>query len=157
MPSAPPPAGHPRFARAYARAVGDMDARGGAEHRRELLAPARGVVVEVGSGTGSNFAHYPDAVERVIAIEPDPYLRGLSQEAAARARVPVEVRDGIAEALPAADASADAVVASLVLCSVTDQQAALAEFRRVLRPGVRSSSTSTCAPPRRFSLWWRTR
>ncbi|WP_210509092.1 class I SAM-dependent methyltransferase [Naasia sp. SYSU D00057] len=134
-PSSFPRTSHPRFARAFARAVPAMDRAGGAEHRRELLSRARGAVVEVGSGTGANFASYPHAATNVIALEPDPYLRGLSAEAAERSPVAVEVRDGIAESLPLVDDSADTVVASLVLCSVSDQEAALAEIRRVLRPG----------------------
>ncbi len=112
-----------------------MDARGAAEHRRELLRRATGVVVEVGSGTGSNFPHYPATVTRVVAIEPDPYLRGLSEQAASRAPVPVEVREGVAESLPVSDSTADAVVLSLVLCSVADPEQSLREVRRVLRPG----------------------
>lgn len=126
---------HPVFARAFARAVGDMDRRGAERHRRELVADATGDVVELGSGAGSNFRHYPVAVRRVIAVEPDSYLRGLSAEAAQEAPVPVEVVEGVAEALPLPDASADTVVASLVLCSVADQRLALQEVRRVLRPG----------------------
>lgn len=126
---------HPVFARAFAKAVVDMDRRGAAGHRVELLQDARGIVVEVGSGAGSNFRHYPDSVTKVVAVEPEPTLRGLSAAAARRSPVPVDVFDGLAEALPIPDASADTVVVSLVLCSVNDQQLALAEFRRVLRPG----------------------
>src|SRR4051812_46535573 len=107
MPTASPSAGHPRFARTYAGAVGQMDSRGAAEHRRELLARARGVVVEVGAGAGSNFAHYPGTVERVLAVEPDPYLRAVSAEAARRVRLPIEVRDSVAEALPVGDGGVD--------------------------------------------------
>ncbi|MFC0678432.1 class I SAM-dependent methyltransferase [Lysobacter korlensis] len=125
---------NPRFARAFAGAVGTMDRRGAAEHRRRLVSTAHGTVVEVGSGTGANFAHYPGAVDRVIAVEPEPELRELSAGAARRAPVPVTVLDGVAEALPVADAGADTVVVSLVLCSVTDQRAAIRECRRILRP-----------------------
>ena len=125
---------HPGFARAFAGAVGTMDQRGAAQHRRELVSAARGTVVEVGSGTGANFAHYPATVERVVAVEPEPELRELSIAAARAAPVPVTVLDGVAESLPLADDSADTVVASLVLCSVADQRAAIAECLRVLRP-----------------------
>jgi SAM-dependent methyltransferase len=68
-------------------------------------------------------------------VEPEPYLRGLAEVAARQAPVSVRVVDGSADALPAADASADAAVASLVLCSVPDQARALAELHRMLRPG----------------------
>ncbi|MCM0677006.1 methyltransferase domain-containing protein, partial [Micromonospora phytophila] len=74
-------------------------------------------------------------VARVLAVEPEPRLRAAAREAAAGAPVPVEVVNGLAEALPAPDGDADAVVLSLVLCSVADQAAALGEARRVLRPG----------------------
>ncbi len=105
-------------------------------HRRdELLAGLSGRVIEIGAGTGSNFAHYPPAVDEVVAIEPEPYLRRQAQAAAASAQVRIEVLDGVAERLPAEDGSFDAAVACLVLCTVTDQERALAELRRVLRPG----------------------
>lgn len=81
------------------------------------------------------FAHYPPAVASVLAVEPDPYLRERAVQAAGEASVPVTVVDGRADALPVGDASFDAAVYSLVLCSVPDLAAALAEARRVLRPG----------------------
>lgn len=126
---------HPRFARAYARAIPAMNLRGGTEHRRKLLTGLRGRVIEVGAGEGSSFGLYPATVESVLGIEPDNYLRGLAAGKARLAAVPVTVVPGTAENIPAADGEADAVVVSLVLCSVADQAAALAEIRRVLRPG----------------------
>ncbi len=126
---------HPIFARLYARFSADEEAKGGAELRDELLAGLAGRVVEVGAGHGLNFAHFPIAVTEVVAIEPEPHLRELASEAAARAPVPVTLVDGVADSLPLPDASCDAAVCSLVLCSVADPDAALAEVRRVLRPG----------------------
>lgn len=105
------------------------------EHRRELLAGLTGVVCEVGAGPGLSFAHYPAGVTRVVAVEPEPTLREHAVRAAGTAPVPVEVRDGTADALPVEDAGCDAVVLSLVMCTVPDPAAALAEVRRVLRPG----------------------
>src|SRR5512142_1019590 len=104
-------------------------------HRDELVAGLSGRVIEVGAGTGSNFAHYPATVEQLVAVEPEPHLRRQARAAAARARIPIEVLDGVADRLPADDASFDAAVVSLVLCSVPDQTSALAELYRVLRPG----------------------
>ena len=71
----------------------------------------------------------------VIAIEPEPTLRDRAAEAAASAPVPIRVLGGVADHLPLGDESVDAAVASLVLCSVPNQDRALSELWRVLRPG----------------------
>jgi ubiquinone/menaquinone biosynthesis C-methylase UbiE len=102
------------------------------EHRRRLLRGLSGRVVEVGAGHGANFAHYPSTVSEVVAVEPEPTLRGLAQAAANTAAVPVTVIAGLAEDLPFADGAFDAAVVSLVLCSVPDQARALQQLRRVL-------------------------
>jgi ubiquinone/menaquinone biosynthesis C-methylase UbiE len=124
---------NPLFARLWARMCENESAEQ-VEHRRATLAGLSGRVIELGAGAGSNFACYPAGTE-VIAVEPEPYLRERARGAAARAAIPVEVVDGVAGALPLDDASCDAAVACLVLCTVPDQPAALAELRRVLRPG----------------------
>jgi SAM-dependent methyltransferase len=141
MPGEPAPPGdatgvrHPLFARFYALLSRNEPADLRA-HRRELTAGLSGRVLELGAGAGANFAHYPPEVTEVVAVEPEPYLRAKAQQAAAAvAEVRVTVVPGVADALPAADASIDAAVACLVLCSVPDQARALAELRRVLRPG----------------------
>jgi ubiquinone/menaquinone biosynthesis C-methylase UbiE len=126
---------HPVFARLYPLISSSGEESGAAEHRRLLLDGLAGRVIEIGAGHGLNFTHYPRTVTQVVAVEPEPHLRRLAGRAAARAPVPVEVRDGTAEALPAGDGEFDAAVASLVLCSVPDQQVALREIARVLRPG----------------------
>src|SRR4051812_39255270 len=112
-----------------------MDARGAAAHRRALVAGLRGRVVEVGAGDGAHFAHYRARVTGVGALEPEPLLRRAAEEAAAAAPVPVRVQPGLADRIPLAGGAADAVVCSLVLCTVPDPAAALREARRVLRPG----------------------
>ncbi|TKG72366.1 class I SAM-dependent methyltransferase [Prauserella endophytica] len=126
---------NPFFARLFIRIGARNEARGQAQLRRELIAGLAGHVIEVGAGTGLNFPHYPPTVERVTAVEPEPTLRARAADAACRAPVPIDVVDGLADALPSGDGSADAVVVSGVLCSVADPPAALTEFRRVLRPG----------------------
>jgi SAM-dependent methyltransferase len=125
----------PRFARMYVKAAARAERRGATDHRRRLLAGLSGRIVEVGAGHGLNFAHYPSGVTEVSAIEPEPTLRAAASEAALGAPVTVTVRDGTAESLPLAAGEADAAVASLVLCSVPDQAAALRELHRVVRPG----------------------
>jgi ubiquinone/menaquinone biosynthesis C-methylase UbiE len=112
-----------------------MDDGGMRERRRELLAGLSGYVLEVGAGTGANFALYPRDVIRVAAVEPELHLRRTAQAAAERAPVVVTVVSGTAESLPFPDATFDAVVYSLVLCSVSSQARALQEARRVLKPG----------------------
>lgn len=123
---------HPLFARIYTHMADTPEI---ASHRERLLAGAGGSVIEVGAGDGRNLARYPAAVEHVLAVEPEPYLRKRAEEAARKAPVPVTVVEGVAARLPAEDASRDVAVVSLVLCSVSDQAAALAEIHRVLRPG----------------------
>lgn len=126
---------HPVFARFFAKMSGAAEKAGVAEHRAELLAGLSGRVVEVGAGNGLNFGHYPPAVSEVLAVEPEPYLRRRAEAASVKAPVPVRVLDGTADGLPLENASVDAGVASLVLCSVADPASALAELARVIRPG----------------------
>ncbi|MGA4843377.1 class I SAM-dependent methyltransferase [Streptomyces sp. G45] len=125
---------HPVFARAYARFSVGAEPRIG-PFRRQLLRGVSGRVIEVGAGNGLNFAHYPSAVAEVVAIEPERVLRQLAVSAALRSDVPVDVVPGAAEALPVKSEAFDVAVVSLVLCSVRDVPRALAELRRVLRPG----------------------
>lgn len=124
----------PLFARVYDRLTGLMEPELG-RHRDELLDRVRGRVVDVGAGNGIGLRHYPAAVQEVVAVEPEPFLRAKAQEAARTAPVPVTVCAGLAEALPFEDDSFDAAVVSLVLCTVRDQQRALSELARVVKPG----------------------
>jgi SAM-dependent methyltransferase len=129
-----PEVGHPVFSRLFDRLSRLME-KELAPRRRELLAGASGRVVEIGAGNGINFHHYPAPVDEVVAVEPEPFLRAKAEEAAGGAPVVVQVRDGVADALPFEGGRFDAAVASLVLCTVPDQARALLELRRVLKPG----------------------
>ena len=126
---------HRFFSWIYPHIAKMEERKGGAEHRKELLAELSGRVVEVGAGNGLNFRHYPSTVTEVIAVEPEPQLRALAEEATGTASTTVRVEPGTAEALPLDDDSCDAAVLSLVMCSIGDVDRALAEVRRVLRPG----------------------
>lgn len=125
---------HPRFARLYQRISAEAERRGTADHRDRALRGLRGHVIELGAGNGLNFAHYPDSVEEVVAVEPDDTLRALAEEAAQRARIPVRVVAAHADDLPFGTGAFDAAIAALVLCSVPEPRSALAELRRVLKP-----------------------
>lgn len=126
---------HPVVAAGYDLMLAASERAYLAAQRARLLAPVRGTVLEIGAGTGHNFRHYPAAVSEVVAIEPDPFMRRRAQARAGSAPVPVRLAAAAAEALPVPDASVDAIVSTLVLCSVDDPGAAVAEWRRVLRPG----------------------
>jgi len=127
----------PLFARNYDRFMAGTEQAWLGEVRVSLLAGLSGTVVELGAGTGRNLAHYPSTVERLVLTEPTPAMRDQLRERVRRAEVPfaVEVVDATAERLPMDDGSADAVVSTLVLCSVPALGPAVAEIRRVLRPG----------------------
>lgn len=119
----------------YMRMVERRGALGEDDFRRKLLSGLTGRVIELGAGPGNNFPFYPPTVQHVLAVEPESLLRAECAKNAARAPVEVSVVDGVSGRLPADDGSVDAAVTSLVLCSVPDQQRALAELRRVLRRG----------------------
>jgi len=102
--------------------------------RAATTAEARGLVLELGCGTGRNFPLYRGPAT-VFAIDPDRGHLGVAKARAATAAVPVVPIAASAEALPFPDSSLDAVVSTWCLCSIPDLDRALAEVRRVMRPG----------------------
>jgi ubiquinone/menaquinone biosynthesis C-methylase UbiE len=110
-------------------------AAGEGQYREQLFRGLAGRVIEVGAGSGLNFAYYPREVTEVLAVEPEQNLREVAAQKALAAPVSVRVSAGVGDELPAADSTFDAAIVSLVLCSVPDQARTLAEIRRVLAPG----------------------
>ena len=125
---------HPLFAR-FAEFIAAQEGPVEQDRRRQALTGLSGRVIEIGSGSGPNFRHYPDAVSELVAVEPEAHLRARAVEAARDYGRPIRVVDAVADRLPFEDGSFDAAVAVLVLCSVPSQEAALAELHRVVRPG----------------------
>jgi SAM-dependent methyltransferase len=125
--------GHRIFAALYDPLGASMERRWMGARRERLLLGARGVVLEIGGGTGANLSYYGD-VDCVTVVEPDPFMRKRIGPKSLAAHVPVEVSAAGAEELPFSDGSFDTVVSTLVLCTVPDQGSALQEIRRVLRP-----------------------
>jgi ubiquinone/menaquinone biosynthesis C-methylase UbiE len=103
--------------------------------REKTLADLRGRVLEVGCGNGANFHLYPPEVSELVGVDPDPFMVERARRRAAELDRRIEVLEAPAEGLPFPDASFDAAVSTLVLCSVHDPAKALAEVRRVLKPG----------------------
>lgn len=145
MRAAPPaiPVGHPllRRARWVKRLHARLLARGNASYeraiaarKRSLFGALRGTVVEIGAGSGANLEHYDRGI-RYIAVEPNPFAHDFLRERTLAIGLDASLHVGAAERIPLANASADAVVCSLVLCTVNDVAATLAEVTRVLRPG----------------------
>ena len=109
--------------------------RGMAERRRRALSEARGRVLEIGAGTGLNLPHYPARLERLVLAEPEPHMADRLERRVREEGRDAEVARAPAEALPFEEGSFDAVVSTMVLCTVPEPAAAIAEIRRVLAPG----------------------
>jgi len=124
------------FSAAYDRGFKGAEDAGLREMRGELLAQARGRVLELGAGTGLNLGLYPQAIETLTMVEPDPHMtKQLRQKLADSGRsAEISVVEAPGEDLPFPDGSFDTVVVTLVLCTVPDQAATLAEIKRVLAP-----------------------
>jgi ubiquinone/menaquinone biosynthesis C-methylase UbiE len=131
--------------------------------RTELLGQARGFTVEIGSGTGLNLPHYPDELDELVLVEPDPAMRSRLDKRLSESGRRARLVDAPAERLPFADRSVHTVVSTFVLCTVDAPELALQEVVRVLRPDgqllflehVRSDSPRLAAWQDRLAEPWR--
>ncbi len=110
---------------------------GMAARRRDLLAGARGAVLEIGAGTGLNLRHYPAGLEELVLVEPGEPMANRIDLSRAPGGVPTRLVRGPAERLPFAEGTFDTAVSTLVLCTVSDPARAVSELVRVLKPGGR--------------------
>jgi ubiquinone/menaquinone biosynthesis C-methylase UbiE len=125
------------FALTYDRSMARMEKAGFRELRQRAIGEAKGDVLEIGGGTGSNLPYYGAGVTSLTITEPEqPMLKRLDKKVREQG-FPAKVVPAAAEELPFADDSFDTVVSTLVLCGVDDQSRSLREIRRVLRPGGR--------------------
>lgn len=120
-------------------------------HKRRLFSDLHGDVLEIGPGTAPNLTYYPKDV-RWIGIDPNPAMLPYAHEEAQRLGMSVQLREGQAEQLGVPDESVDAVVSTLVLCSVHDQHEVLQEIKRVLKPGGRFVFIEHVAAPQKTGL-----
>ena len=125
------------FAAVYDRMFREMEENGLHDLRARSLAPATGETIDIGAGTGLNLGLFPDAVSRLVLAEPNRHMASRLRQKVDDEGSSAEVVEAPAEQLPFPDASFDTAAFTLVLCTVPDQEAALAEAARVLRPGGR--------------------
>ena len=130
-----------------------------ADRKRTLFAQVQGDVLEIGPGTGPNLSYYPTDIHW-IGVEPNPFMHSYLSKEAERLGLDIDLRSGNAQQLDVEDNSMDAVVSTLVLCSVDNLAATLQEVLRVLKPGGRFYFVEHVAAPegtglRRIQRWVR--
>jgi ubiquinone/menaquinone biosynthesis C-methylase UbiE len=136
-----------RMVRNYDRAMRPLEQRALGEARRRLVGHATGRVLDLGAGTGANFAHYSTGVRNIVALDPEIGMLAFAREKRDAARVPISIVAASAEALPFPDASFDTVVATLVFCTIADPERAIVEVGRVLAPAGRVLMLEHVRPP----------
>jgi SAM-dependent methyltransferase len=114
---------------------GCCGAKGFRSWRAATCAGLRGQVLEIGFGSGLNVGHYPDRVERVLAVEPSSVAMGMATRRIEGAGIEVEQVGLDGQSIPVADASCDTALCTFTLCTVPDPSMALAEVARILKPG----------------------
>jgi SAM-dependent methyltransferase len=140
--------GRGAFNAAFFRVLGPVIELSTGSRKRRVFAGLPAEVVELGPGVGANLRHLT-AGTTLVAIEPNRAMHAGLRAAAERHGVRLDLRERLAEETGLPDASADAVISSLVLCSVQDPDAVLAEVRRVLRPGGAFRFAEHVVAPRR--------
>src|SRR5688572_9440393 len=122
-----------------------------ADRKRALLGILHGNILEIGAGTAPNLAYYPDDIHW-LGIEPNPAMFPYAQREAERLGMNIELRPGKSELLPVPNSSMEAVVSTLVLCSVGEPRKTIQEILRVLKPGGRFVFIEHVAAPRQTRL-----
>jgi SAM-dependent methyltransferase len=123
------------FSAFYDRLLEGTEEAGLRERRREVLSGTGGRTIDIGAGTGANLGLFPDGLDRVVMAEPDPHMTKRLRSKLAESGADVELVEAGAADLPFEDDSFDTAVFTLVLCTVPDPGAALAEAARILKPG----------------------
>jgi len=124
-------------------------------YRKRAIALAEGRVLEIGTGSGLNLPFYGPSVREILALEPASKLIAMAQQVASA--VPVNFVNASAEAVPIEDRSVDTVVTTWTLCTIPRADDALAEMRRVLRPGGRLVFVEHGLAPDEWVRWWQDR
>lgn len=121
------------------------------ERKKTLLSDLKGRVLEIGPGTGANLKYYPKQIS-LIGLEPNPFMQSHLKEKAEELYLDIEIITDTAEDIPLADGSVDGVASTLVLCSVDNLNRALAEIKRILKPGGRFVFIEHVAAPKKTFL-----
>lgn len=122
-----------------------------APRKKMLLGSLKGTIVEIGAGTGPNLHYYPQGIN-YIAVEPNTFMHGYLKKEAASLGIMIDIRDCAAEDIRIKDGSIDAVVGTLVLCSVANQSKVLREIFRILKPGGTYCFIEHVAAPKKSAL-----
>ncbi|NKE06049.1 class I SAM-dependent methyltransferase [Bacillus selenatarsenatis] len=124
------------FASFYDQLMGPLEKKWIASVRKKIGSGLEGTILEIGAGTGANFPYYSkEKVERLVSLEPNPDMLKQAKGRAKEFELPVEFHQGSAETLPFKDGEFDIVVATLVLCSVSEPDKVFKEVRRVCKKG----------------------